>query len=167
MAAPLNTCTTIEQRGVVGFCGQKMWQERISTKKCSPCTLNIACHVKQSSKTSFGGTLTWRWRGGKSSLRVVPTATTRIVRRRFPRTCETVGQAFKFIWRLQWKINLVCMSLSPFVSSQSPFVTYLLTFSRIMLSKLAIRNFLSFVLWRCATIKASKKVTFQFSATGT
>jgi hypothetical protein len=35
MAAPLNTCTTIEQRGVVRFCGQKIWKQRISTtKKC-------------------------------------------------------------------------------------------------------------------------------------
>jgi len=25
-----------------------MWQQRISTKKCCPCTVNIACHVKQS-----------------------------------------------------------------------------------------------------------------------
>ena len=41
-----------------GFCGQKIWQQRISTKKCCPCTVNIAWHVKQSSKTtSFGGTL--------------------------------------------------------------------------------------------------------------
>ena len=44
-----------------GFCGQKLWQQRISTKKCCPCTMNIACHVNQSSNTSFGGTLSWRW----------------------------------------------------------------------------------------------------------
>ena len=61
----------------------------------------------------------------------VPTATKRIFRRSFPGTCETVGQVFKFVWRLLWKINVVCMSLSPFVSFQSRFVTYLLTFSRI------------------------------------
>ena len=94
--------------------------------------MNIACHVKQSSKTIyFGGTLSWRWRSGQRSVRVVPTATTRILRRRFPGTCETVGQVFKFVWRLRWKINFVCMSLSPFVSLQSRFVTYLLTFPRI------------------------------------
>jgi transposase len=29
-----------------------------------------------------------------------PTGTKRILRRRFPRTCETVGQVFKFVWRL-------------------------------------------------------------------
>ena len=109
-----------------------MWQQRISTKKCCPWTVNIACHVKQSSKTtSFGGTLSWRWCGGKSSVCVVQTATTRILRRRFPGSCETVGQVFKFVWRLRWKISAVCMSLSPFVSFQSRFVTYLLTFPRI------------------------------------
>ena len=76
------------------------------------------------------GTLSWRWCGGKSSVRVVPTATIRILCRRFPGTCETVGQVFKFVWRLRWKINAVCMSLSTFVSFQSRFVTYLLTFPR-------------------------------------
>ena len=30
----------------------------------------------------------------------VPTATKRIFRRRFPGTCETVGQVFKSEWRL-------------------------------------------------------------------
>jgi len=35
-----------------------------------------------------------------SSVRVVQTATTRILRRRFPGACETVGQVFKFVWRL-------------------------------------------------------------------
>jgi len=129
MPAPLNTCTTIEQRGVVRFLWANIWQQRISTKKCCPCTVNIACHVKQSSKTtSFGGTLSWRWHSGKSSVRVVPTATTRILCRRFPGTYETAEQVFKFVWRLRWKINVVCMSLSPFVSFQSRFVTYLLTF---------------------------------------
>jgi len=133
MAAPLNTRTTIEQRGVVRFLWEKkIWQQRISTKKCCPCTVNIACHVKQSSKTtSFGGTLSLRWRGGKCSVRVVPTATTRILRRRFPGTCEMVGQVFKFVWRLRWKINAVCMSLSTFVSFQLRFVICLLTFPRI------------------------------------
>jgi len=131
MAAPLNTCTTIEQRGVVRFFVGKIWQQRISTKKCCPRTVNTACHVKQSSKTtSFGGTLTWRWRGWKCSARVVPTATTRILRRRFPGTCEMGGQVFKFVWGLHWKINAVCMSLSPFISFQSRFVTYLLTYPR-------------------------------------
>jgi hypothetical protein len=79
MAAPLNTCTTIEQRGVVRFfCGQKIW-----------------------------------------------------FRHRFPGTCEKVGQVFKFVWRLCWKINVVCMSLSPIDSFQSRFVTYLLNYPRI------------------------------------
>jgi hypothetical protein len=52
------------------------------------------------------------------------------IRRRFPGTCETVGQVFKFVWRLCWKINVVCMSLSLFDSFQSRFVTYLLNCPR-------------------------------------
>jgi hypothetical protein len=67
--------------------------------------VNIACHFKQSSKTSFRGTLSWGWGGWKSGVRVVPTATTRVLRRRSPGTCETEGQVFKFIWRLRWKIK--------------------------------------------------------------
>jgi len=98
--------------------------------------VNIACHVKQSSKTSFGGTLSWQWRGGMSSVRVVQTATIRILRHRFPGASETVGQVFKFVWRLHWKINAVCMSLSPIVSFKSRFVTYLLNFPRICSKKL-------------------------------
>jgi hypothetical protein len=38
-----------------------------------------------------------------------------------------VGEVFQLVWRLHWKVNIVCMSLSPFVSFQSQFVTYLLT----------------------------------------
>ena len=37
------------------FCGQKIRKQRISIKKCCPCTVNIACHVKQPSKTTFFG----------------------------------------------------------------------------------------------------------------
>jgi hypothetical protein len=51
-----------------------------------------------------------------------------ILYRRFPGTNETVGQLFQFVWRLCWKINVACMSLSPFDSFQSRFVTCLLTF---------------------------------------
>jgi len=78
-----------------GFCGQKIWQQRISTKKCCPRTVKIACHTKQPSKTtSFGGTFSWWWRGWKSSVCVVPTAATRILHCRFPGTCEMMGQVF-------------------------------------------------------------------------
>jgi hypothetical protein len=38
---------------------------------------------------------------------------------------------YKFVWRLCWKINVVCMSLSAFDSFQSRFVTYLLNCPRI------------------------------------
>ena len=117
------------------FVGKKGMAQRISANECCSCTVNIACHVKQSiigcrssrkgeqvSKTNIESV---------GSVHVVPTITTRILSRSFPGTCETVGQVFKFVWRLLWKINVVCMSLSPFVSFQSRFVTYLLTFIRI------------------------------------
>ena len=68
-----------------------------------------------------------------SSVRVVQTATTRILRHRFPGASKTVGQVFKFVWRLHWKINAVCISLSPIVSFKSRFVTYSLNFPRIIL----------------------------------
>ena len=131
MAAPLNTCTTIEQRGVVRFLWAKDMAAKDIHKEMLPMYGEHCWSFKQSSKTSsFWGTLSWRWRGWKSGVRVVPTATTRILRCRSPGTCETEGQVFKFVWRLRWKINYVCMSLSPFVSFQSLFVTYLLTLPR-------------------------------------
>ena len=65
------------------------------------------------------------------SVRVVQAAITRILRHRFPGASETVGQVFKFVWRLHSKVNAVCMSLSPLVSFKSRFVTYLLNFPRI------------------------------------
>jgi hypothetical protein len=90
--------------------------------------VNIACHVKQPSKgTSFGGMLSWRWRGRKSSVRVVLTATTRILHRRFPRACEMVGQVFKFVQRLRWKLKVVCYYPHSFPFGHD-FVPYLLTF---------------------------------------
>jgi len=127
MAALLNTCTTIEQRGVVCF----LWAKNYGSKGYPQ---RNAAHVRWTWPVTSSnplkqdlsrGTLSWRWYGWKSSARVVPTATKRILRRRFPGTCETVGQVLKFVWRLCWKINVVCMSLSPFDSFQSRFVTYL------------------------------------------
>ena len=73
-----------------------------------------------------------RWK--EQCVCVVQTATTRILWRRFPETCEMVGEVFKFVWRLHWKINAVCVSLSTFVSFQSRFVTYLLTYPRMYMS---------------------------------
>jgi hypothetical protein len=132
MAAYLNTCTSIEYCGVVLFLWEKGMAERLSTKKWCPCTVNIACNVKQStigfsssrrgeqvSKTNIESVGRWRlprWQ--------------RILHRRFPGNCETVGEVFKFARRLHWQTN-VCMSLSAFVSFQSWFVTFLLTFPRI------------------------------------
>jgi len=40
------------------FVGKSYGSKGYPQKKCCPCTVNIACHVKPSSKTtSFGGTL--------------------------------------------------------------------------------------------------------------
>jgi len=128
----------------VVFVGKRYGSKGYPQRNAAQCTVNIACHVKQSSKTtSFGGTLSWRWRGWKSSVRVVPTATTRVLRHRFPGTCEMVGQVFKFVWRLRWKINVVCMSLSPFVSFQLRFVTYLLIFPGTYHYALSTKHYIS------------------------
>jgi hypothetical protein len=64
MAAHLNTCTKIEQLGVVRFLWAKTWQQqRISTKKCYPfgqhffvdilCCIHIFCPQKMYNATLF------------------------------------------------------------------------------------------------------------------
>jgi hypothetical protein len=52
-----------------------------------------------------------------------------------------VGQVFKFVRRLCWKINVVCMSLSPFDSFQSLFVIYLLNCPRKLTSCYFLQGF--------------------------
>ena len=93
------------------------------------------------------------------------TATTRILCRRFPGTCEKVGQVFNFVWRLHWKINVVCTSLSPFDSFQSRFLTYLLTFPGILLFWLDLTTFSanSQVLWCDTVLMGRQFMTFQGS----
>jgi len=57
MAAPLNTRTTIEQRGAVLFLWAKVMAAKDIHKEMLP-MYGEHCHVKQSSKTtSFGRTL--------------------------------------------------------------------------------------------------------------
>ena len=132
MAAPLNTRNTIEQRGAVRFLWAKVMAAKDIHKEMLPMYGEHCLSRQASSKTtSFGGTLSWQWCGGMCSVRVVQTATTRILRHRFSGASETVGEVFKFVWRLHWKINAVCMSLSPLVYFKSRFVTYLLNFPRI------------------------------------
>jgi hypothetical protein len=101
----------------VRFLWAKIRQQRISAKKCCPCMLNIDCHVKQPSKTTyFWGTLSWWWRGWKSTVRVVPITTTRILHGRFPGTCEMVGRVIKFVWRLfplPWLVFLTLTEIFP------------------------------------------------------
>jgi len=136
MAAALNTCTTIEQRGVVRISWAKDMAAKDIYKEMLPMYGEHCLSCQAVSKTTyFGGTLSWQWRGGMSSVHVVQTATTRILRHRFPGASETVGQVFKFVWILHWKINAVCMSLSPLVSFKSRFVTYLLNYPRINMYK--------------------------------
>jgi hypothetical protein len=156
MVAPLNTCATIEQRCVVHFLWAKGMAAKYIQKEMLPVYGEQCLHVKQSivefrssrkgkqiSKTnieSFG-----RWR--------LP-CRQRILHRRIPATCETVGQVFKFVWRLCWKIYVVCMSLSPFISLQSLFITYLLTFPRNILS----------AVWRLYTfnLRCSQQWRYKF-----
>ena len=116
------------------------------------CLSRQAVHNWPVKTSSFGRTLSWQSWGWKSSARVVPTATKRIFRCRFPVTCETVGQVFKSVWRICWKINVVCMSLSPFDSFQSRFVTYLLNFPRI---RPWLHQTTSVRLWVCAPCSVS------------
>jgi hypothetical protein len=60
------------------------------------------------------------------------------------------------VWRLLWKINVVYMPLSPFVSFQSRFVTYLLTFPRTYISMYARTN-------RCYNERGSRTSYVRYS----
>jgi hypothetical protein len=132
MVAPLNTCATIEQRGVVRFLWEKVMVAKEIHKEMLP-TCGKHCLSHQTvhnwvQKSSEGRTsIEDERRVGRP---VEMPRRQRILRRRFPRTCKTAGKVFKCVWRLCWKINVVCMSLSSFVSFQSRFVTYLLKFPR-------------------------------------
>jgi len=134
MAAPLNTCTTIEQRGVVRFFVDKRYSSKGYPQRNAAhvwLTLPVTSSSPHLGAEVLGRADKYRRRTSSRSD-YVPTATKRILRRRFPGTCERVGQGFKSVWRLRRKINVLCMSLSPFVSFQSRFVTNLLTFPRII-----------------------------------
>ena len=102
MAAPLSTCTKIEQRGFVHFLWAKNMEAKDMHKEMLPmygehCLSRQAVH-NWVQKFSEGRTNIEDEH--QSSARVVPTATKRIFRRRFPGTCETVRQVFKSVWRL-------------------------------------------------------------------
>jgi hypothetical protein len=101
MALPLNTCTTIEQYGVVRFLWAKNMEAKDIRKEMLP-MYNEHCLSRQAIHN-------WvlRFSEGQTSIEdehragwPVPTATKRILCRRFPGTCETVGQVFKFVRRL-------------------------------------------------------------------
>jgi hypothetical protein len=113
MAAPLNSCTTIEQRGGMRFLWAKNMAVKDIDKEILPvygehCVSRQAIHNWPSKTISFGRTLSLWWCSWKSSARVVLTGTTRILHRRFPGTCETVGQVFKFVCRFTLK-NKCCL----------------------------------------------------------
>ena len=142
MAAPLNTCTTIEQRGVVRFLWAKEMAAKDIHKEMVPMYVEH-CLSLQAVHNWVREVLGWaeKYRRRTSSRSdYVPTATTIILCRRFPGTCETVGQVFKSVWSLCWKINVVCVSLSPFVSFQSHFVSYLLNFPHTIKFSRSIRH---------------------------
>ena len=126
MTAPLSTCTKKEQSGVVRF----LWAKNGSKGYLQRNAAHVGEHC-----LSRQAVRNWvqKFSEGRTSIedehRAGPTATKRNFRRRFPGTCETAGQMFKSVWRLCWKINVVCMS-SPFDSFQSRFVTHLLNFPR-------------------------------------
>jgi hypothetical protein len=108
----------------------KRYGSRISTKKCCPCTVSIACHVKQS--------IIWRISTRKGGHRI-STGQHRVGRPVEMATSATLQRVEDIIradrrvtidvWRWRWKMNIY-LSLSPFVSFQSRFVTYSLTFPR-------------------------------------
>ena len=96
LAAPLNTCTTIEQRGVVRFLLAKGMAAEDIHKEMLPvygehCLSREAVHnlVQKFSerRTSIENLTSSR----SAMCCVVPTATTRILCRTFPGTYETVG----------------------------------------------------------------------------
>ena len=96
MAAPLSTCTKIEQCGVVRFLWAKNMEAKDIHKEMLPmygehCLSRQAVH--NCCAEVLGRADKYRRRTSSRSD-YVPTATKRIFRRRFPGTCETVGQVF-------------------------------------------------------------------------
>jgi len=94
--------TTIVQRGVRFLWAKKKMEAKDIHKEMLPmygehCLSRQAVHnwVQKFSEGRTG--IEDKHRAGRL---VVPTATKRTLCRRFPGTCETVGQVFKYVWRL-------------------------------------------------------------------
>jgi hypothetical protein len=81
MTVLLSMCTTVEQRCVVWF----LWAKGMAAKDIHKEMLPM--YGEQVSKTNIESVGRWR----------LPRRQ-RILRRRFPGTCEKVGQVFKFVW---------------------------------------------------------------------
>ena len=109
MAAPLNACTTIEQRGVVRF----LWAKGMAAKGIHKVMLSMYgehCLSRQAVHNLVQKFSEWRTsieeeeRGGrpvKEQCGRGSDSNHKNFSRRFPGTCETVGQVFKFVWRLR------------------------------------------------------------------
>ena len=102
MAAPLSTCTKIEQLGVVRFLWAKNMEAKDILKEMLPMYGEhwLSRQAVHNWVQNFSEGRTSIEDEHQSSARVVPTTTKRSFRRRFPGTCETVGQVFKSVWRL-------------------------------------------------------------------
>ena len=105
MAAPLITCTKIEQRGVVRFLWAKNMEAKDIHKEMLPmygkhCLSRQAVHnwVQKFSdgwENAFLTILRLKEQCARGS-----NSNQKIFRRRFPGTCKMVGQVFKSVWRL-------------------------------------------------------------------
>ena len=96
----MNTCTTIEQRGVVCFLVGKYGSKGYPQRNAAHVRRTLPVTSSSPLKQDISGERFSDDDAVESAVRVVPTATKRILRRRFPGTCETVGQVFKCVWRL-------------------------------------------------------------------
>ena len=78
--------------------GSKGYPQRIAAHE--RWTLSVTSGSPQFGAEVLGRAEKYRRRTSSRSENL-PTATTRILRRRFPGTCETMGQVFTFVWRLR------------------------------------------------------------------
>jgi hypothetical protein len=127
MAAPLNT---IELHGVVWFLWAKGMAAKNIHKEMLPmygehCLSRQAVHNCVHKFSEERTSIKDEHRVGRPVEIATPAKN---FMPQVSRDCEMVGKVFKFVWRLCWKINVVCMSfVSAFVCFHSRFVTYLLT----------------------------------------
>jgi len=106
MAAPLSTCTTIEQRGVVRFfVGKKRKEAKDNHKEMLPmcgehCLSRQAVHNWVQKFSEGRTTIEDEHRAGRPVEIATPETLQCVEDIIRGGTCETVGQVFKFVWRL-------------------------------------------------------------------